>query len=280
VASAFGPVPYDIGFSLHIYTRNTEDASNVVEQILPFFTPEFTLTIKSMTDLAIKVDAPIVLNGISKEDTYEGGFEERRTLIWTLDFTLKGILFGPVSTTSGLIKKAFIEFYTPSQYSVETANARSTNSTSLTHIRLANTSSIVGGFYKGATINITSGTAESTFGDQRRIIEYIGSSQVANVSPAFSAVPDTTSIYRLEFNIPDEEYDSGDISSGPRNAAKLASRVYLEAGMTANGIPTSNSDLTLGVNYIDANDDYGIIETTTFFDSGIRRNLITGEDEY
>ena len=173
-------------------------------------------------------------------------------------------------------------FYTPSQYSVETANARSTNSTSLTHIRLANTASAVGGFYKGATINITSGTAESTFGDQRRITEYIGSSQVANVSPAFSAVPDTTSTYRLEFNIPDEEYDAGDINAGSRNAAKLASRVYLEPGLTTNGLPTTNgsSDVLVEVDQIDANDDYGIIETTTFFDSGIRRNLITGLDEY
>jgi len=282
LSRVFSPVPYDIGFSLHIYTRSTEDASNVVEQILPFFTPEFTVSIKSMTDLAINVDAPIILNGISKEDTYEGGFEERRTLIWTLDFTLKGVLFGPITANKGLIKKAYIEFYTPSQYSVESANARSTNSTSLTHIRLANTASAVGGFYKGATINIISGTAESTFGDQRRITEYIGSSQVANVSPAFSAIPDITSVYRLEFDIPDEEYDSGDINAGVQNAAKLASRVYLRPGLTSNGLPTTNDSpgISFEVDRIDANDDYGIIETTTFFDDGRRRNLITGLDEY
>jgi len=289
ISSAFGPVPYDIGFSLHIYTRTTDDASNVVEQILPFFTPEFTMSIKSMTDLAIKVDAPIVLNGISKEDTYEGGFEERRTLIWTLDFTLKGVLFGPVSASSGLIKKAYIEFYTPSQYSLETANARSTNTSALDQIRLASTASLVGGHYNGATINITSGTASGSFGDpQKRITGYFGPSQIANVYPAFSAAPDATSIYKLEFNIPDEEYDAGDISVGPRNAAKLASRVYLQPGLTEEGFPTTNTQyangysdpLSVDVTYIDANDDYGIIETTTFFDDGRRRNLITGLDEY
>ena len=147
---------------------------------------------------------------------------------------------------------------------------------------MADTASAIGGFYKGATINIISGTAESTFGDQRRITEYIGSSQVANVSPAFSAIPDTTSVYRLEFDIPDEEYDSGDINAGVQNAAKLASRVYLQPGLTTNGLPTTNgsSDVLVDVTYIDANDDYGIIETTTFFDDGRRRNLITGLDEY
>ena len=280
VASAFGPVPYDIGFSLHIYTRNTEDASNIVEQILPFFTPEFTITIKSMTDLAVKVDAPIILNGISKEDTYEGGFEERRTLIWTLDFTLKGLLFGPVSTTSGLIKKAYIEFYTPSQYSVETANALSSNTLPVNQIRLANTASKTQGYYEGATINVTSGPATGVFGTERKITKYIGATQIANVFPAFSTAPTGNSIYRLEFNIPDDEYNAGDINLGSQNAAKLASRVYLEAGMTANGLPTTNSQLTVGVNFIDANDDYGIIETTTFFDSGMRRNLTTGQDEH
>lgn len=289
LSRVFSPVPYDIGFSLHIYTKNTEDASNVVEQVLPFFTPEFTLSIKSMTDLAIKVDAPIVLNGISKEDTYEGGFEERRTLIWTLDFTLKGVLFGPIAANKGLIKKAFIEFYTPSQYSVETANALSSKKVShgqpattlpFNQIRLANTASKTQGYYEGATINVTSGPGTGVFGTERKITKYIGATQIANVSPAFSAAPTENSIYRLEFNIPDDEYNAGDINLGTQNAAKLASRVYLEAGMTANGIPTTNSELSVGVNFIDANDDYGIIETTTFFDSGMRRNLTTGQDEH
>ena len=279
VSSMFAPVPYDIGFSLHIFSRNTEDASNIVEQILPFFTPEFTLTIKSMTDLGIKSDAPIILNGISKEDNYEGGFEDRRTLIWTLDFTLKGFIYGPMSQPGGLIKKAYIEFYTPSQYSVETANARTTNTLPTNQIRLAANASTVGDFYNGATINVTSGDGVGAYGTVRRITGYVGSSQIANVSPEFSAAPTANSIYRIEFNIPDDEYNAGDITAGPQNAAKLASRVYLQAGLTANGLPTSNGDLSVAVNLIDANDDYGVIETTTFFDNGIRRNLTTGNDE-
>lgn len=280
VYSVFTPVPYDIGFSVHIYTRNTEDASNIVEQILPFFTPEFTLTIKKMTDLELQSDTPIILNGISKEDNYEGGFDDRRTLIWTLDFTLKGVLYGPISSSSGLIKKAYIEFYTPSQYSVEVGTARSANNLALNQIRLAANASTVGKFYDGATINVISGTAAGTDGLQRYVTQYVGSTQLANVSPAFVAPPDATSIYQLSFTIPDAEYDAGDVARGTRNAAKLASRVYLQAGLTANGLPTTNSYFSVNVNQIDANDDYGVIETTTFFDTGVRRNLLTGKDEF
>ena len=145
---------------------------------------------------------------------------------------------------------------------------------------MANTSSKTQGYYEGATINVTSGPATGVFGTERKITKYIGDTQIANVSPAFSAAPTENSIYRLEFNIPDDEYNAGDINLGVENAAKLASRVYLEAGMTANGLPTTNSQLSVGVNFIDANDDYGIIETTTFFDSGMRRNLTTGQDEH
>ena len=282
ISSMFSPVPYDVGFSLHVYSRNTEDASNIVEQILPFFTPEFTLTIKSVTDFNIPMDIPIILNSISKEDTYEGGFEDRRVLVWTLDITLKGMLYGPIKESGGLIKKAYIEFYTPSQYSVETANARSTNSSSVSHIRLANTASISDDYYVGATINITSGTSTGATGVHRRITSYVGASQTANVFPVFSSAPDTTSTYRLEFNIPDSEYNAGDILAGPQNAAKLASRVMLKPGMSATGMPISGdggSYTGVDIQYIDANDDYGVIETTTFFDSSIRRNLITGVDE-
>ena len=178
------------------------------------------------------------------------------------------------------MKKYSVKLHTPSQYSVEVANAQFSNTLPTNQIRLANTASKTQGYYEGATINVTSGPGIGVFGTERKITKYIGATQIANVSPAFSAAPTENSIYRLEFNIPDEEYNAGDINLGVQNAAKLASRVYLEAGLTANGLPTSNSDLTIGVYFIDANDDYGVIETTTFFDSAMRRNLTTGQDEH
>tara|TARA_Y100000592_G_C5466955_1_gene317278 strand:+ start:705 stop:2615 length:1911 start_codon:yes stop_codon:yes gene_type:complete len=127
--SMYAPVPYDLQFTLSLYCRNAADATNIVEQILPFFTPEFTVTINDATDLKIDVDCPIVLNGVSREDAYEGDFESRRTVIWTMDFTMKALLFGPVQGTSGIIKKAYVDFFVPSAHSFLTGNAVSMNST-------------------------------------------------------------------------------------------------------------------------------------------------------
>ena len=95
----FQPVPYDISFDLNIYTRYAEDATQVLEQIMPFFTPEFTATINLIPDLDIKVDVPIVLESMSSQDTYEGDFETRRALIWNLGFRMKSYLYGPIKET-------------------------------------------------------------------------------------------------------------------------------------------------------------------------------------
>lgn len=94
----YNPVPYDINFSLSIFVKNTTDGTRIIEQILPFFTPEWTSTIQLVDDAPIdlKLDIPLVLTSVNQDDVYEGSFEERRTLIWQLDFTMKGVFFGPV----------------------------------------------------------------------------------------------------------------------------------------------------------------------------------------
>tara|TARA_B100001769_G_C21996549_1_gene535576 strand:- start:201 stop:1001 length:801 start_codon:yes stop_codon:yes gene_type:complete len=96
----FMPVPYNVSFSLYILSKNSDDALQIVEQILPFFQPEYTLTINDMADMGIKRDVPIVLNGITYEDDYDGDFASRRSLIYTLNFTAKFYLYGPVTSTS------------------------------------------------------------------------------------------------------------------------------------------------------------------------------------
>ena len=106
----FMPVPYNIGFELYILSKNSDDALQIVEQILPFFQPDYTLTINDMADMGIKRDVPIVLNSISYEDNYQGDFETRRALIYTLDFTAKFYLYGPV-TSSGVIKTVQVDQY-------------------------------------------------------------------------------------------------------------------------------------------------------------------------
>lgn len=107
VTGTYAPVPYDIGFSLNIYIKNIEDGTNIVEQILPYFTPEFTVTLKSVTDLGLKLDVPVVLSAVNLEDNFEGGFEDRRIITWTLDFLLKGMIYA-ATTNAKVIKKSII----------------------------------------------------------------------------------------------------------------------------------------------------------------------------
>ena len=91
----YSPVPYDFTFQLYIMVKNAEDGTKIIEQILPYFTPEWTATVNLMPDINGKYDVPIIFNDISTEDTYEGEFTQRRALIHTLTFTVKGFLFGP-----------------------------------------------------------------------------------------------------------------------------------------------------------------------------------------
>ena len=104
------PVPYNLSVQLYIMAKQSDDALQIVEQILPFFQPDYTLTVNDMADMGIKRDVPIVLNSISYEDNYQGDFETRRALIYTLDFTAKFYLYGPV-TSSGVIKTVQVDQY-------------------------------------------------------------------------------------------------------------------------------------------------------------------------
>ena len=107
------PVPYNIGFRLYVMVKNAEDGTKIIEQILPYFTPDWTTTVHLIPEMDITMEIPVILNSIHQEDVYEGQFTERRSLIWTLDFTLKGYIYGPVKT-GAIIKYANAVFYTPS----------------------------------------------------------------------------------------------------------------------------------------------------------------------
>ena len=109
--SQYMPVPYNLDIELYAMAKQSDDALQIVEQILPYFQPDYTLTIKDMTDMGIKRDVPIVLNSISYEDNYRGEFTERRAIIYTLSFTSKFYLYGPV-TSQGVIKTVQVDQYT------------------------------------------------------------------------------------------------------------------------------------------------------------------------
>lgn len=107
------PVPYNIGFELNIMTKLNDDALQIVEQILPYFQPSFNITIDLIESIGEKRDIPVVLNSTSFQDDYEGDFSTRRSLIYTLTFTAKTQLFGPVAeSTDGLIRKVQVDTYT------------------------------------------------------------------------------------------------------------------------------------------------------------------------
>jgi len=91
----FAEVPYNIDFGLYVYTRNMDDGLQIVEQILPYFAPEFVATV-NFDDVNTKVDVPIYLNSVSSEEDYEGDFQSRRSIIFTLNFTMKSYIFGNV----------------------------------------------------------------------------------------------------------------------------------------------------------------------------------------
>ena len=106
----YAPVPYNISFSLYSFTATAENGLQIIEQILPFFQPEYTVTMNVVPELNIKRDIPIILNSVNYEDTYSGDFTTRRAVIYTLNFTAKTYLFGP-STSQKVIKTVQTDQY-------------------------------------------------------------------------------------------------------------------------------------------------------------------------
>ena len=161
----YAPAPYNLNFTLSILTKNMNDALQIVEQILPYFQPEYTVTMKMVDSMSDNRDVPIVLNSVSFQDDYEGSFEDRRIIEYTLDFTMKTYFFGPVYTgniikavqertfigdgndaftttqinSAGLVKE--VKHYEPAF--AETANAVS-NSSTVTFATAINSSISVG----------------------------------------------------------------------------------------------------------------------------------------
>lgn len=101
VIAQYNPVPYNFDFNLYIYVRNIEDGAQIVEHILPYFTPDYTIKLNLVPEMGIVKEIPIILNSSSQEIDYEGNAEsETRMIIWTLNFTVKGFVFGKVSSAN------------------------------------------------------------------------------------------------------------------------------------------------------------------------------------
>lgn len=160
VKSQYAPVPYNFDFSMSIYVRNTEDGTQILEQILPFFTPDFTVTVDFINTMPQKYDMPIILNSVTSSVEYEGDMTTTRLIIWDLTFTAKGYIWPAVRTGStGLI----------GQFST-TANAYGNAIANIYTSPTMNANSQV------VTINVQASPANSepddNFGFSERINEY------------------------------------------------------------------------------------------------------------
>lgn len=146
VKTQFVPVPYDFSFSLSIYVRNTEDGTQILEQILPFFTPDYNVTVDFNPLMEQKYDMPIILDSVTTETDYEGDMMSTRLIIWNLEFILKGYIF-PSIKNSEIIRMANTNIYvdatsdTLQQIIIYTANGHGTFAENET-VRSANTNLI------------------------------------------------------------------------------------------------------------------------------------------
>lgn len=101
----YAEVPYNLEFGLYIMTKNMDTGLRIIEQILPYFTPEFTVTV-NFTEIDKQIDIPITLTSISSEDLYEDSFEERRTILWSLNFDVKTYFYGPIRDSKPILTSA------------------------------------------------------------------------------------------------------------------------------------------------------------------------------
>lgn len=139
--SSYSFAPYNLAFELNIYARHVEDGTQVVEQILPYFRPQWTVTADLLDQVNLLIDIPIILNSVSHTDSYEGDFVSRRAIIWTLNFTVQALFPGPI-VDRPIIRTADINFFDSDVEDVlfasiettpgQTADGQATSNTALT----------------------------------------------------------------------------------------------------------------------------------------------------
>jgi hypothetical protein len=229
----YAPVPYDINFQLSIMVKSAEDGTQILEQILPFFTPEWTNSVKLIDDMDITLDIPLVLVSVSSDDTYDGDYESRRALIWTLDFTMKCYLFGPIKSKK-IIKMANTNFFIDGFDSViGTANVEAkTYSFTPGLIPTANLTGTI-----SSAGNVVTGSA-TTFTTTMAVGNYV---KAANQFKRVTAVTNNISM-----------------TVESAFSTNLVANTYQS---TYNGTGTSNSTLTINKDYIVVTDDWDYIVT-------------------
>lgn len=152
--SQYNPVPYNFDFSLYIYTRNHEDVHNIVECIIPYFTPDYTINVNLIPEMGMSREIPIILNDTEREVRYDGPRDsEPRLIIWTLNFTVKGFIFGAVTpVNTGIIKHSItniLNYITPNDNITFTMDDTGSGDYKLNEL-----------VYQGYSLNSTTATAK------------------------------------------------------------------------------------------------------------------------
>ena len=125
----YGPTPYNLTVNLYAYAKNQDDGLQIFEQIAPAFNPDFNVTVNYIPEMGIKHDLPIILNGVTFEDNYEGQIADHRTIIWTYTFTLKLYYYGPVENQS-IIRTAIASVFNDPDFDQQLAKYTVTTSPS------------------------------------------------------------------------------------------------------------------------------------------------------
>ncbi len=110
IAAQYMGTPYNLNFELNLYARNIDDGTQIIEQILPYFNPDYTVTVTLIPQIGFQKDVPIVLDSVSNSIQFEGNFDSIRTVMWTLNFTARTYYYGPVSTPK-IIRKVITNIY-------------------------------------------------------------------------------------------------------------------------------------------------------------------------
>jgi len=111
LSQQYAPTPYNISINLYVYAKNQDDGLQIIEQILPYFNPDFNLSLKAIPQLNIVNDLPVILDNVTYEDEYDGDFAVRRAIIWTFSFTVKINYYGPAQQT-GIIRRVTANMFT------------------------------------------------------------------------------------------------------------------------------------------------------------------------
>ena len=242
--NVFMPVPYNIGFELAIISKNQEDGLQILEQILPVFQPHYNLAVKLLPEMSEIRDIPIVLNNIDYEDSYEGDFATRRAIIYTLTFTAKTYLYGPV-TEPKTIKKANVEYYTNTDVNKAPREVR----------------------YQATPTSL----------QDRDGVVVTTLSSATDTNDNLIAVTSAAGINKFDSIYIDNELIRVQKISG-NNLTVLRAYEGTAAAAHTNGssvflVNQADHDL------VDADDDFGFGEMTSSFTDGKKKNFVSGNDE-